>query len=234
MKTVTLLLAMTSLTRAAETESGGFLSSISKGFGSVRSTFSYFTNGIEEAPYTVLAGPEDQSYERRLYPARKWVCASKTSENTTSAEDGDRDRRAGLFMRLYRYITGSNDERQSMEMTAPVSMVWRPQTAKYTMCFYVNEAHQATTPQPSEEGVYLEERPEFTAIVSREGGFMSEEDWQALAMKLKEDATKNGETGVDYSFYYRAGYDAPMKFWNRRNEVWYVQASDAGGEGIAN
>jgi len=33
------------------------------------------------------------------------------------------------------------------------------------MCFYVNEAHQATTPQPSEEGVYLEERPEFTAIV---------------------------------------------------------------------
>jgi len=71
------------------------------------------------------------------------------------------------------------------------------------MCFYVNEAHQATTPQPSEEGVYLEERPEFTAIVSREGGFMSEEDWQALAMKLKEDATKNGETGVDYSFYYR-------------------------------
>jgi len=37
---------------------------------------------------------------------------------------------------------------------------------------------------------------------------MSEEDWQALAMKLKEDATRNGETGVDYSFYYRSVHRA--------------------------
>ena len=32
---------------------------------------------------------------------------------------------------------------------------------------------------------------------------MSEEDWQTLAKKLKDDSIAMGETGVDYSKFYR-------------------------------
>ena len=28
--------------------------------------------------------------------------------------------------------------------------------------------------------------------------------------------------GVDFTSYYTAGYDSPMKFWNRRNEIMYL------------
>ena len=31
----------------------------------------------------------------------------------------------------------------------------------------------------------------------------------------------NQVQSVDFSLFYSAGYDSPMKFWNRRNEVMY-------------
>jgi len=53
---------------------------------------------------------------------------------------------------------------------------------------------------------------------------MSEEDWQALAMKLKEDATRNAETGVDYSFYYRyTGTGASPRIFEGGGQAWAHQ-----------
>jgi hypothetical protein len=40
---------------------------------------------------------------------------------------------------------------------------------------------------------------------------------QIFAEKLSEKADS-----IDFSKFYTAGYDSPMKFWNRRNEVMFL------------
>lgn len=98
-----------------------------------------------------------------------------------------------------------------------------PNPHKFTMCFYINQEFQENPPTPTSDDVYIEDRPALTVIAKQAGGYMSEEDWKNLAMQLQVDSAAREEAGVDYSKFYRAGYDAPMKFWNRRNEVWYVK-----------
>ena len=41
------------------------------------------------------------------------------------------------------------------------------------------------------------------------------------AKKFAKVLEKAGEE-VDTSVFYTAGYDSPMKFWNRRNEIMYT------------
>ena len=44
---------------------------------------------------------------------------------------------------------------------------------------------------------------------------------QKEARKFAEVLDKASEE-VDKSVFYTAGYDSPMKFWNRRNEIMYL------------
>ena len=42
-------------------------------------------------------------YEQRTYPAQKWVCSNKVVDSSESGSDG-------VFMRLFRYISGANQQ----------------------------------------------------------------------------------------------------------------------------
>lgn len=44
--------------------------------------------------------------------------------------------------------------------------------------------------------------------------------------ELEEAIKKNGETGVTFDRYYVVGYDPPFKLFGRRNEIWYVKATE--------
>ncbi|ROT75805.1 Heme-binding protein 2 [Penaeus vannamei] len=163
------------------------------------SQISSFFQTYEEAPYAVTES--HAGYEERVYPARKWVCTEHT------AHRDDEDVTSSMFWKLFRYISGNNNRvQQEIEMTIPVSTEYTAGTTtnKYEMCFYIGAVHQD---DPA--------RPQTKMTV---GGYMNDdEDWLEEANRLAELIEANGET-VSLSHMYWVGYDAPFKFWNRRNE----------------
>ena len=96
--------------------------------------------------------------EERLYEGGKyWAC----TEKTITATDSD----SGMFMTLFRYITGANEGEKKISMTSPVSMKMTKHTDEsFTkeMCFYLDSTYQSNPPQPKNTEVYLLERPAMT------------------------------------------------------------------------
>ncbi|KAG7174580.1 heme-binding protein 1-like [Homarus americanus] len=173
----------------------------------------------ETAPYSVTRMGQD--YQERVYQPAKWVC----HDNPKNSYSSSSQRKS--FFALFRYITGSNEQKEEMPMTSPVTMLAQTQpdgSKRYQMCFYLPEANQAAPPAPTNKGVYIEERPAHTVLTRTFGGYaMRESVWESQAKILKESLQAAGETGVDFSSFYSAGYDSPMKLTDRRNEVWYVK-----------
>jgi len=203
----------------------------------------------EQVPYktinkTVL---DDISYEIREYPAVKWVCTDLTykREDNTAAEEEDDDNElsiikrmqqmmnsagwkkrpsSSMFMKLFRYISGVNEERQEVEMTVPVLNKMTPMEddqMNMDMCFYLDSAAQDSPPTPEEDGVRIFTSEPLTVAVYEFGGYaMRDAVWAKNAAMFAE---KLGDrmNSVDQDMYYTASYDSPMKFWNRRNEVMF-------------
>merc|ERR1712127_842005 len=200
-------------------------------FGGIKSIFKALTgddeagevNGdYETVPYTTLK--KYDGYEMRQYPSVKWVCTELTyplEEEDAAARSGEesefdllknvqemmsgkawkRGPQSGMFMKLFRYISGVNKEGEEAEMTVPVinTMTFKEgNQMNKQMCFYLNKKHQANPPTPVDPAVKIEEAKVFAEVLKAAG----------------ED--------VDTSTFYSAGYDSPMKFWNRRNEVMYL------------
>ena len=74
-----------------------------------------------------------------------------------------------MFWKLFNYISGQNAKQIKIPMTAPVSILIEPGAgpnceSTFTMAFYVPAAFQEDTPEPTEEGVSIEERPEFKVL----------------------------------------------------------------------
>merc|ERR1712227_7457 len=173
----------------------------------------------EQVPYTTLK--KFDGYEMRQYPSVKWVCTDVTykmeRDDSVSRDTNDfnlikmvQEMMRGkawknkpenkMFMKLFRYISGVNKQ----------------------MCFYLNKKHQANPPTPTDPAVKIEQNKEFTVYVHRFGGYgMSDSVNLREARRFAEVLSNAGEE-VDTSTFYTAGYDSPMKFWNRRNEVMYL------------
>merc|ERR1711990_176900 len=130
-----------------------------------------------------------------------------------------------MFMKLFRYISGVNKEQDEVAMTAPVltsmKLLEGNQITK-EMCFYIEKKHQANPPTPVDPDVKIETNKEFTVYVHTFGGYAMKDAVNIReARKFAEELNKAGEE-VDKSVFYTAGYDSPMKFWNRRNEIMYL------------
>merc|ERR1711997_39089 len=178
----------------------------------------------EQVPYEVLG--KFNGYEERKYPSVMYACTEMTYD-TPDDEEGEewslervmkwmtnkkswKDRpQSKMFMKLFRYIAGVNKESQEMEMTVPVwsKMVVSEQDGKITkdMCFYITKEFQSNPPEPSDPEVKILKSKERVVFVKSFGGYA-----------MQDSVWKNE---VDFSYFWTAGYDSPMKFWNRRNEV---------------
>ncbi|EFX64407.1 hypothetical protein DAPPUDRAFT_334226 [Daphnia pulex] len=175
------------------------------------------------APYTVLR--KEKEYEERLYPAQKWV---KTQTESISKDSAS----SAMFWKLFNYISGQNDKKTKVPMTAPVSVFIEPGSgpnceSTFTMAFNVPAAFQDDTPQPTESDVTIEERPEFKVLARTYGGFSNDRVTQQERQNLfdslaEEDKQLVNQTGP----YYYAGYDPPFKLFYRRNEVWMIPQSE--------
>merc|ERR1712222_9439 len=175
-------------------------------------------SGSEKVPYTTLK--QFDGYEMRLYPSVKWACTELTYER-----DRKNQPQSKMFFKLFRYISGVNKEQEEVAMTAPVltsmKLLEGNQITK-EMCFYIEKKHQANPPTPVDPDVKIETNKEFTVYVHTFGGYAMKDAVNIReASKFAEVLNKAGEE-VDTSVFYTAGYDSPMKFWNRRNEIMYL------------
>jgi len=136
-----------------------------------------------------------------------------------------------MFMRLFGYIQGDNEEHEKIDMTIPVliGMIPKPDgtyqvgidagyEANFNMSFFLTKAD---SPAPTNQEVQLVELPEVTVYVRKFDGFASAEDYVQQAKELR--AVLDG-AGIQYvnSYFYALGYDSPWTIFNRRNEVWYM------------
>merc|ERR1719348_766179 len=123
-----------------------------------------------------------------------------------------------MFMKLFRYISGVNQEREE-----------EGGSMYKQMCFYLPREHQAAPPTPTEEGITITQRKEMTVLVKQFGGYAMR-DWvwakECKAFHEELQVAKDIELSerlrdIDFAECLTAGYDSPMKFWNRRNEVMF-------------
>ena len=118
------------------------------------------------------------------------------------------------FGKLFRYISGSNESKEKIAMTAPVYL----NQDKSEMAFVMPlDVHQKGAPKPISENIslYVTE-PRYVAAI-RYGGYTNSSK-EAIHTKrlMKALELKGIETKGDIEFL---GYDSPYKFYNRRNEV---------------
>ncbi len=154
----------------------------------------------ETPDYKVLS--QDGKFEVREYPALTLV--------RTASGDGD-------FMRLFRYISGSNEAEQKIAMTAPVLM--KHQGGNTGMSFIVpKDVAAKEVPAPKDTAVQMDSLPAGQFAVYRYSGGRNEANEQEALGKLRGwvDRKKLEVTG-DPLFGY---YDPPwIPTFLRRNEV---------------
>jgi len=175
-----------------------------------------FARGLDSPRYEVLEKTDD--YEVRLYDASNWV--STSSDGTAYPSAGYKN-----FMKLFRYIGGSNENDQKIAMTCPVINRITPDEDnkscedKYTMSFFVAPS-QSPAPSPKEEKVFLSSQPKQKVYVKSFGGFAKKHHYLKVAEELRQKLPSSTEYHTD--FWYTAGYDSPFQFFNRHNEVWLI------------
>jgi len=200
----------------------------------------------EQIPYKVIQKFDD--YEERVYPSVRWACTEMTykrsNEENSEKEPvdesnvgeiiqkmmGNKDKPSSkMFLKLFRYISGVNKQSEEIEMTVPVltrmklledNMIFKK------MCFYLEKKHQESPPTPIDEDVSIETNVKMTAYVHTFGGYaMDDSVWIKEAQAFAQKFNKNVGS-MDFSNFYTASYDSPMKFWNRRNEILFLVDSN--------
>merc|ERR1711911_84068 len=78
-----------------------------------------------------------------------------------------------MFRKLFRYISGVNEARQEIEMTAPVLMQKTLTEDEMTtnMCFYLDSAAQDNPPTPEDPTVVIETNKPLKVAVYEFGGY---------------------------------------------------------------
>ena len=170
-------------------------------------------SAYESAEYTVLE--TDGQIELRDYPDLMLV--TTTMGTRTQGDDGS-------FGRLFRYISGGNENKQKVAMTTPVFMEpqsdsEQPGTPAGQMGFVIPKGvAQTSIPVPASDQVEVTKRPGGTFAVIRFAGRNDLEVCQKQQRLLeawieKRQLKSDGESEI-------AGYDPP---WTpgplRRNEI---------------
>merc|ERR1739838_646466 len=157
---------------------------------------------------------ENENYEVRYYSSLKWVStdASGLLMGVPTIE---------AFMRLFRYIRGTNEQSATIDMTSPVILKMNSNSNSYTMSFLLPSEHQANPPRPTDEQVYFTDMPDMKVYVIKYGLWITAASHELESYYLRGYLDKAGAT-YNRQFNYAVGYDSPMKMVDRHNEVWYV------------
>lgn len=159
----------------------------------------------------------NQSYETQAYTVIERIDAIEIryypSAMKVKVESSLKDNRN--FRALFRYISGNNVENKKIAMTTPVYMHNSPQGQ--IMEFVLPSRFKDDAPEPKGAGVEVyQSKPGYFAAIRYSGysNASKEKNYtQALLNMLKTAHKKVIGNPVVLS------YDAPYKFYNRRNEI---------------
>ena len=157
--------------------------------------------GYDTQPYKIIR-TFDQ-VELRHYPS-----AMKVKVNSRASEDRN-------FNALFQYISGNNTEAKKIAMTTPVYMHNDADTQ--TMEFVLPPIYSEKAPIPTGKGVsvYQSAPGDYAAI--RFGGYSNAAKQVRYTKLLMDELKKNGIQSIGAPML--LSYDAPYKFYNRRNEI---------------
>merc|ERR1711915_182918 len=180
-----------------------------------------YTKSEEEAPYKVIRKTE--KYEIRSYLPWKWVCTDHTG-----AEFNKRQQ-AVAFLTLFGYVNGENSAGVNISIPAPttvrsISLDDEPDQFVFQMCMFLPTILQENTPEPLEDGMYIQHRKKLTVAARKFNHYMMKEnEWEVQMEILKNDLKAAGETNMDFDDSYGAAFDPPFDVDGRPNEVWVVK-----------
>lgn len=183
---------------------------------------SFDVMAIEEAPYEVVK--KDANFEIRDYASH--ILAE------TVVEGDLEDAGSKAFNRLFRYISGDNQSRDKLAMTAPVSQ--QPASEKIAMTAPVGQQRAGdnwvvsfmmpseysleTLPEPDDPLITLRQVPPRTMAAVRYSGFWSEKNYLKHKAQLEEWVARMGLAITGDPVWAR--YNAPFTPWFlRRNEI---------------
>ena len=177
---------------------------------------------VEEASYVVIS--KDKPFEIREY-APHVIAETLVEGNMENVSNK-------AFMKLFRYISGSNVSRSKVAMTAPVSQQSTgekiPMTApvaqqrvdeKWLVSFMMPKSYTLSTlPQPEDTSITLRQVPAQRMAVVRYSGMWSEKNYLSHELELVAWMKKMGLTPTGNAVWAR--YNPPFTPWFlRRNEV---------------
>jgi DNA gyrase inhibitor GyrI len=177
---------------------------------------------IEEASYVVTM--KENKFEVREY-APHIVATTLVEGNMEQVSNK-------AFMKLFRYISGSNVSRRKVAMTAPVSQqpigekiqmtapVEQQRAAnKWIISFMMPKAYTLDMlPQPEDASITLRQFPAQHMAVIRYSGTWSEKNYLSHELKLIEWMHTKGLTPIGNAIWAR--YNPPFTPWFlRRNEI---------------
>ena len=162
----------------------------------------------ESAEYTVLQS--DGNFETRAYPDLMMATTAMVFES--KGEDGS-------FMRLFRYISGANENKQKVAMTTPVFMEPETQDEQGRMGFVLpKKVSEQRVPDPSNDTVQVRKRHGGRFAVFRFAGRINSDLFTHAEEELRTWIKDKGLIGNGDAEL--AGYDPP---WTpgpfRRNEI---------------
>ena len=152
-------------------------------------------------PYEVVS-TFDQ-IEIRYYPPAMKVQVESTSTNNRN------------FNALFKYISGNNDRGEKIAMTTPVYMANK--NGSQTMAFVLPAQYKDTAPKPNGEGVEVCQSKAGYFAAIRYGGYSNSEKVKQYTQQLKKVLALAEKKIIGQAFV--LSYDAPYKFYNRRNEI---------------
>ncbi len=177
---------------------------------------------IEEAKYTVLK--QEGQLELRQYEPH---IVAETLVESDFEGAGNK-----AFRRLFNYISGNNESRQEIAMTAPVSQAEKGEKIAMTVpvgqqlsgknwvvSFMMPASYTLETlPKPKDNQVILRQVPEHYVAAIRYSGFWSQKSYnhhkQQLEAWIKQQSFKTTGEAI------WARYNAPFTPWFfRRNEI---------------
>jgi hypothetical protein len=168
-----------------------------------------------------------ENIEIRRYQPTKWVQTSVTDKCFNYNKYV-----YGLYMKLYNYRKGNNDQSELIQMTVPVLTVFNSlneslidceSVCNMSMRFYLPKLNQENPPQPRTDAFVVQEEEMIVAVI-RHGWYPSLYDHmnnRDLLIQRLGDKAKN----YDLKNVMVANYDPPWRFWCRTNEVWLRKLS---------
>ena len=162
---------------------------------------------VKIAPFELIVA--DGAFALRHYEQLVLV-GTKMPEGMNSA--------SGPFRRIFDYISGNNEQKEQIAMTAPVFLDQEGQSTKHMSFVLPEDLSLKTAPPPLDPGVSLTELRDYTVAVVTFGGFLNQKTISTNKTLLENWIAERGLniTGPAKA----AGYNPPFTLpFLRRNEV---------------